>query len=90
YVNDSDELFKRSYGALFQDANTLPNDEPQLYKVEVKDGYTIVEQEAKNGEIMQSGSELTLSKGEVKPIWVMENPFEYLTLVKVEMEADYE
>ncbi|MEG0878222.1 MAG: hypothetical protein RSF00_06040 [Oscillospiraceae bacterium] len=90
YINDSDELFKRSYGELFEDASTLPNDEPQLYKVEVKDGYTIVEQEAKNGELMQSGSELPLPKGEVKPIAVMQNPSEYLTLVKVEMEAEYE
>ncbi len=89
YLADSDSQFWRSYGPLFAQPHTNGSEAPALYKIEVKEGYTIREEAAQNGEMMQSGSDLPLPAGTVKPIRVMQNPAQYLCLVEVEMQPSF-
>ncbi|MEG0178432.1 MAG: hypothetical protein RR654_02665, partial [Oscillospiraceae bacterium] len=60
--------------------------EPQLYKIELMDGYNIVSKDNIDGEMLQGGSDLVPQK----QIRVMPQSEQYLQLIPVFTEAIYE
>ncbi|MEG0616194.1 MAG: hypothetical protein RR508_01375 [Oscillospiraceae bacterium] len=81
-----DDYFIDSYKTLFSDGCATYTGEPQLYKIELRDGYNIVSKDNIDGEMLQGGSDLVPQK----QIRVMPQSEQYLQLIPVFTEAIYE